>query len=235
MNSFGVRKEKIRKSDFQPIISMPSSVMISVLPIISLDKLSRKCNEIVFNLENSSGCTLNTAIPGSFEGENKEMFKKSLSKVSKNLFLLQANSNNLEFLIPLGAYSISTFLDEKKLTNLASTSSSARNLGRFEFNKSLTGQSFSSIMQCSLNMFLSQRRICLKNFFYTCSSFKHLKNLPDHDPTPVESRLSMADFAVCNNEFTNFNPHNLKEKNELFKDCDGEFIDIILDNAGRSG
>ena len=66
----------------------------------------------------------------------------------------------------------------------------------------------SCIMQSCFNMLLCEgNKECIKNLFYRNSCFKHLQDLPDHDSCAFESRLSMADFAVCNNIFVNFDSH----------------------------
>ena len=205
----------------QSIILMPSSARIQVLPIDSSENLFNHCKNNDSYFEVLGGCTWIIKTAGNFAGGNNEVFKKSLSNDNIALPSLQANEYSLEFLMPLSAYLISIPLSERDLISLASTSSSAKNLN-FKVDKPLTSEFFSSVVQSSFNMLLSQGRISFEDIFKGFSSLEHLKDLRDPDSGSLESGLSMADFAVSHNKLINFGSHNINNDNSLFKSYDNE-------------
>ncbi len=197
----------------QPTRITPSSLNSQVLPSISSENFSIKSDTKGFNLDNIGGCNLITTIAGNLDGENNAVFRISLSLDNIALPSLHANEYNSEFLTPFSAYAMSAPLLERNLISLASISSSEKNLS-FDIDKSLSRQSFSSIMQSCFNMFLSQRGICFENFVNRGARFKHFQYRMDHDSSAFESGLSMTNLGVCNNILIDFNSHdndNLKE------------------------
>ena len=206
---------------YQSITLIPSSASIHVLPLKLSENLSSHCRNKDWYLEISGGCTRITRIAGNSADGNKDVFKKSLSNDNIALPSLQANEYNLEFLMPLSAYLISIPLSERDLINLASTSSSEKNLN-FKVDKPLTSEFFSSVVQSSFNMPLSQRRVSFDDIFKGFSSFEHLEDLRDPDSGTSESRLSTTNFAVRNNEFINFSSHNVDNNSTVFKFSDNE-------------
>ena len=115
-----------RKLNHQPTIKAPSSLNSHVFLRESSDKFLMKFNINGFNLDNSGGCILITMIRGNFNGENNEVFKKSLSLDKMPLFSLQANAYNSEFLIPFSENLISISFSKRNEMSLASMSSSEK-------------------------------------------------------------------------------------------------------------
>ena len=96
-------------------------------------------------------------------------------------------------------------------SNLLLTFSSSRNLsweGDVNGDIISTSGQISSVVQSSLDVLLSQRREILNNLLDGDSTFQHLQYLPNHNPGPFESGLSMADFTVRNNILINFDSLN---------------------------
>lgn len=76
-----------------------------------------------------------------------------------------------------------------------------------------------SVVQGSLDVFFCEW--CYKTCNYLLNrhaSFKHLKNLPDHDSSALKGRGSSADFAVRNDIFIDINSHIINNDNSVFKD-----------------
>ena len=213
----------VENVDAQSARAIPSSPIIQVLPFISSENFSRNCITNGSSLDHTGGCTRITTIAGNFDGGNNEVFKKSLSRVNIALDSLQAEKYSLEFLMPFLVYFISTPLSESDLINLASTSSSAKNLS-FDMDKSFTSQSFSSVMQSGLNVLLSQRWVSFNDIVKTLSSFKQFQNRVDHNPSAFESGLSMANFAVSNNILINFGSHRINNGKGVFKAYENQEI-----------
>jgi len=203
--------------NYQSAEEMPSSPITHVLHFILSENFSKNCKTKGSSLDNIGGCTRKTIIAGNFDGENKAVFKKSLSRDNMALDSLHARRYNLEFLMPFSACFILTPLTKRDLISLASISSSAKRLS-FDIDKSLTGQSFCSIMQSSLNMLFSQRRIGFEDFLKISSRFKHFHDGMHHNPSTFKSRLSMADFTIRNNIFIDFGSHDLEYHMFIFKD-----------------
>ena len=193
-----------------------SSLTTHVLPAISPESFLKNFKTGGSSLENVGGCMRKTTIRGNFDGGNNEVFKKSLSLDNIALDSLHANEYSFEFLMPFSAYLISMPLSERDLINLASTSSSEKNLN-FNIDESFTSEPFSCIVQGSLDMPLSQGRVSLKDLLETLSSFQHFQNGMDRNPSPFESGLSMADFAVSHNKLINFGSHNVDNDNSIYK------------------
>ncbi|MBI2557708.1 hypothetical protein HYW20_00130 [Candidatus Woesearchaeota archaeon] len=218
----GVPDYEKERIETQSATAKPSSLSAQVLPFISSENFSRNCKTNGSSLYHTGGCTRRTRIAGNLEGGNNEVFKKSLSRVNIALDSLHASEYSLEFLTPFTAYLMSTPLFDKDLTNLASTSSSARNLS-FNMDKSFTSQSLSCIVQGCFDVLLSQRRISLENVLETFSSFEHFQDRMNHNSGAFESGLSVADFAVRDNKFIDFGSHEADSGNLVFKDIGIKF------------
>ena len=110
------------------------------------------------------------------------------------------------------------------------TFSSRRNLSflSFDINDDIipSFNKASCILQRSFDvLFCEGHQKIIKDFFYRYSCFEQFKNLPDHDSCALESRLSMADFTVCNNILVNFDSHcKNRDDNEIFKLSDYESL-----------
>src|SRR3989338_9365027 len=61
------------------------------------------------------------------------------------------------------------------------------------------------------------REVIPNNLFWSNARSKQGKNLPDHDTSIFESKLSMADFTVRNNKFIDFVSHGANNANGVFK------------------
>ncbi len=223
----------------QSIILMPSSARIQVLPLNLSENLSDHCRNKDSHLEISGGCTRITTIAGNSAGGNKDVmkikdfqdtenlrfsrvFKKSLSNDNIALPSSHANRYNLEFLTPFSAYLISMPLSESDLINLASASSSEKNLN-FKVDKPLTSEFFSSVVQGSPDMLPSQGRISFEDIFKGFSCLEHFKDLRDPDSGAPESGLSTANFAVRDNKLVNFSSHINSNDNSIYKTFDKKF------------
>lgn len=222
--SFKCPEHKVYVKANQSTILAPSLVSTRVLPFASSGNFAIKSSSKDSSSEILGRCIRTTTIAGNFEGGNNAVFKKSLSRDNKTLCSSQATEYNLEFLMPFEVYPTSTPLFERDLTNLESTSSSAKNLS-FNVDKSFTSQSFSSVMQSSLDMLFSQGWICFKDFFNRSSRFEHFKNYINHNPGSLESWLSMTNLIVCNNVLVNFDSHKAGEGKCIFKSI-GEKADL---------
>ena len=195
----------------------PSSASAHVLPFISSENFSKNCKTNGSSLYHTGGCTRITTIAGNFDGGNNEVLRKSLSRVNIAFDSLHASEYSLEFLMPFSAYLISMPLSNSSLTNLSSTSSSAKNLS-FDMDKSFTSEPFSGVMQSSFDVLLSQGRISFENILEAFSGFEHLQNRVHHNSSSLESGLSVTDFTVRNDVFINFGSHVPDNDTVVFKD-----------------
>ena len=201
---------KLKRLDY-PITSILSSLKTKALPLMSFDENSLSNFSIpILSLESSGGCILNNITPGlNFIGY-RDVFKKSESLVNKILPCLDANENNSEFFIPLGAYIMLTPLEEINFTKSSLTFSSAKIL--IYWDKSFTSQLFSSEVQSSFNMSFIQRWIISQNFINICSCFKHFQNLPYHNSGAFKSQFSVAnpwirDYIIINSNNISIHSH----------------------------
>ena len=164
---------------------------------------------------------LNQTTENIFSLGNCSELVKSSSLVTNTLSSDLENSANLPFLNPLGLNIASKPCSWRNQPNLTSTFSSNKNL-IFERNTELdiisSPHKIGSIMQCCLNMFFCKGGKGCENFIYINSSFKHLKNLPDHDSGAFEGWLSVANLSICNNIFINLDSHNNVNDEEIYKD-----------------
>src|SRR4030042_4667007 len=128
----------------------------------------------------------------------KEEYVKSQSLVTNTLFSNFENSANLPFEIPLGFEIISNPCCLRNTSNLLFTFSSLRNLTERDAELDIisTPHKTCCILQCCFDMFFSNSGIIFKDFINCHSSFEHLQDLPDHDSSTFESRLSMKNFSV---------------------------------------
>ncbi|MDP3026076.1 MAG: LamG-like jellyroll fold domain-containing protein, partial [Nanoarchaeota archaeon] len=194
-----------------------STVNLSSYNVMNLpSKLSEDFSLI--NLENSfnnnselSCGILNQTIENIVSLLYENLSVKSQSLVTNILCSDLENSANLPLSSCLGLKITSkSFLRNCNSSFL--TFSSSRNLSSWSFDANddiiSSLNKTSCILQSCFNMLFCERhKECIKNFFYWNSSFEQLKNLPNHDSCAFESGLSMADIAVCNNIFVNFNFH----------------------------
>ena len=75
-----------------------------------------------------------------------------------------------------------------------------------------------SIIDGRENSFFSKSGEVIPNDFFWCyASSKQIKNLPNHYSGIFESRNTMADFAVNNNVLINFDSHETKNDNSVYK------------------
>ena len=154
-----------------------------------------------------------------------ENLRKSSSLVTNTRFSDLENSASLPFESLFGFDITSTPCCLRNLSNLVSTFSSNRSLGlEGDINNDifLTPCQISCILQCCPDVFFSQGGECFKDFFKGSSVFKHFQDLPDHDSCTSKSRLSMADFAVRNDIFVDFNSHITQIGNFIFKPFEDE-------------
>ena len=108
----------------------------------------------------------------------------------------------------------------RNTSNLLFTFSSRKNLSsEWDLDSDIITSSsqISCIAQSCLDMLLCQRGIIFDNLLGTHAAFNHLQNLPDHDPGSIESKLPMANFAVCNNISIDFDSHNIDGSIKVFK------------------
>ena len=136
------------KLEIQSAVAIPSLLSTNVFPLNLSENSLIKLRSKDSTSEILRRCIRITTIAGNCEGGNKDVFKKSLSSDNKTRCSSHANEYNLEFLMPFGANFMSTSSLERNLTNLASTSSSAKNLS-FNINESFTSQSFSSGLEAA--------------------------------------------------------------------------------------
>ena len=107
------------------------------------------------------------------------------------------------------------------------TFSSSRNLsfleGNCDFDIISSSSEISSIVQGCLDMLLCERCYEACNYLFNRHAcFQHLQNLPDHDSGAFESGLAMADFAVRNDVFVDFDSHDVDEGKGLFKGIENQ-------------
>ena len=145
---------------------------------------------------------------------------KSSSLVTSMSFPDLENSASLPLERPFGFETTSMPCFFRNRSSLLSTFSSKRNLS-FDWDVDddifLAPSHARCIMQGSLYMLFIQRRESFRNLLVSSPAFEHLKNLPYHDSSALECGLSMADFAVCDNIFADFDPHEHSSGGEIFK------------------
>ncbi len=134
--------------------------------------------------------------------------KKSVSRVMRILSSLSASLNTSPFLMDLGQPMASCPKPLRKGRSPACTFSSKRN---FMLCTSSAVRLFSEPcreIQYCINVPSGERRIGGKDFLCCCTSLKHFQHQINHDPCSPECGLSVADFAVSDNELVDFYPHN---------------------------
>ena len=215
-------------------ISNLSSFKITKLPSKSSDFISLSSLENALNKDSSFSCRiLNQTIENICSLLNS---RKSSSLVTNTRFSDLENSASLPFESLFGFDITSTPCCLRNLSNLVSTFSSNRSLGlEGDINNDifLTPCQISCILQCCPDVFFSQGGECFKDFFKGSSVFKHFQDLPDHDSCTSKSRFSMADFAVRNDIFVDFNSHITQIGNFIFKPFEhkkAKTIVTLMDN-----
>src|SRR3989338_3983851 len=152
--------------------------------------------------------------------ENKNGLVKCTSLVTNILFsdLESAAISSSDAL--LSATVTSNPSEIRNLSNLLFTFSSRKDLSsEWDLDSDIITPSsqISRVAQSRLDMLLCQRGIIIDNLLGTHAAFNHLQNLPDHDPGSIESKLPMANFAVCNNILINFDSHETNDDNSVYK------------------
>jgi len=100
----------------------------------------------------------------------------------------------------------------RNFNNSFFTFSSSRNLSFLfsDVNDDIVSSfgEISCILQSCLNMFFCEGdEECVEDFFCGDVSFEHFQDLPDHDSCAFEGGFSVADFAVCDDVFVDFDSH----------------------------
>ncbi len=136
-----------------------------------------------------------------------EYSAKSLSLVTKTLSSFNDNLASFSSDTPLEARTTSTPFVLRDLYNSIRTFSSNKNLN-FKQDIIFASSEVSSVSKSGLDMLFGQRRECLENILNRSSVFQHIQNLPNHNPSSLEARLSMADTWVSDNILidSNFSP-----------------------------
>ena len=200
-------------------ISNLSSFKVIKLPSKpSGDDFSLSSLENALNKDSDFSCgILSQTTENIFSSPNS---RKSSSLVTNTRFSDLENSASLPFEIPFGFEIILTPCCLRNISSPNLTFSSLRNLileGDVDDDILFTPCQISCIMQGCFDMFFSQRRIIFENFLDGHSAFKHFQDLPNHNSSAFESRLSMADFTIRDNIFVNFDSHRSQVGNPLFK------------------
>jgi len=203
-------------------ISNLSSFKITKLPSKSSDFISLSSLENALNKDSSFSCRiLNQTIENICSLLNS---RKSSSLVTNTRFSDLENSANLPFESPFG-FEIALYLSEfRNSNNSLFTFSSNRNLiVCWDDNIISSFSDTCSKLQSCFNMLLREGGYKTSNNFFEGSSvFKHFQDLPDHDSCTSKSRFSMADFAVRNDIFVDFNSHITQIGNFIFKPFEDE-------------
>ncbi len=180
--------------------------------------------------------TLNSQIPKCSEEINLSSMK-CLSLVINNLCSDEASLRTSPFskdfgdnltscpnLVRKGSSPICTFSSLQNSKNFDShqkLEEFLRNKNFILFNDRNYKTSFGELgseVQGGFNVAFSKGRICFEDFFNRSAVVEHFQDYGNHNSSAFESRLAMADFAVNNNVITNFNSHNVNDKDKVYKD-----------------
>ena len=203
------------KSSSFKVIKYPSKSLGSDFFLSSLENADKKASGLSCGI-------LSQIIENIFSFGNETGLVKSSSFVTKTRFSDLENDANLPLESPFGLNVTLYPSDFKNVNNSFFTFSSSRNLSceRDTDGDIIPPSSqVSSIMQSCFDMILCER--CYETcdyLFNRHSSFNHLQNLPDHNSSAFKSWLSVADFAVRNDELVDFDSHEANNDNAVFKD-----------------
>lgn len=181
----------------------------------------------------SGGCIRINTIPTYFSGGNLNMSPKCLSNVINTLSSEVAADIICSSEVD-GGTDLTSCFSLINFTNLLGIFSSQRifslecsdedlrifveEMALVERNISLSLEYLRSMDERGKNGFLGELgKIVFENLSYRNSCSKQFNNLPNHDSGAFESWLSMADFAVSDNIFVNFDSHDLMNINEIYK------------------
>ena len=156
---------------------------------------------------------------------------KSESPVTNILCSDLENDANFSSEDPLATFIASNPSAFRNGNNLNLTFSSNKNLrleGDAELNIVSSSHEISSVLESCFNVFLCEGGDKgVHDFFDWDSSFKHFKDLPDHDSSALESRFAMANVSICNDIFVNFNSHDITRGNEIYKGFDSFGFELM--------
>jgi hypothetical protein len=216
-----MRVSKKHKVYASKTISNLSSYKIINLPLKSSDfaSLSSLEKEVINEAGLSCGI-LNQTTEKILLDEKCSGLVKPTSLVISTLCSDLDNSANLPLVSPFGLNIASNPSCLRNVSNLFLTFSSKRNLTERDSELDIipSPHDASRILQCCFDMLGSQRGIIFKNLSDRQAALKHLKDLPDHDSRAFESWLAMANLAICDNIFIDFNSHKLSNNTEVYKD-----------------
>lgn len=202
-----------------------------------LNSFWRTIENNLFSAENmdsiSGGCIRINTIPRYFSGGNLNMSPKCLSNVINTLLSEVAVDIICSSEVDCGADLTSCF-SLINFTNLAGIFSSQRifslecseedlrifveKAALVERNISLSLEYLRGMNKRGKNGFFGEfGKIVFENLSYRNSCSKQFNNLPDHNSGAFESWLPMADFAVSDNVFVNFDSHDSMNINEIYK------------------
>jgi len=201
--------------------SKSSSSTINSLPLNSLTA-AKSDDMAATSFLRLGGWITNTTIPKKSFGGNIDLLRKSESLETNTNPPAFDNEANLPFTIPFVAYSAENpLLSSKRFTDLEMFSSS-RNFG--ESGITLSADELSSIFKSSRNMIPGNRGVVFQNILDGFSGSDQLNNITNQNSGASKSGLSMADFAVRYNIFTNFHSHIANNDNALFKSYDNRSL-----------
>jgi len=183
--------------------------------------LSNKSDNASVTVLMIGGTILMNTIPSCFSGGNKSMLPKCLSNDSIILPSVFAITDINSSLDPREAFFISNPLLDKNSITKFGMFSSARSFSLSNRNIFFLLEKFGGIVNSRQDSFFRELgEVVPEDFFRGYASAYQGKNLPYHNSGAFESELSMADFAVRDNVFVDFNSHNVDNNNLLYKTYD---------------
>lgn len=167
----------------------------------------------------TGGTILMNTIPSCSSGGNKSMLPKCLSNDSITLpsvFAILDINSSLDL---RGDLLTSNPLFVKNSKTNFGIFSSVRIFSLPDSDIFFLFEKLGGVFNSGQDGFLRElREVIPNNLFWSNASSKQGKNLPDHDTGIFESKLSMADFTVSDNEFIDFVSHEPNNRNVVFKD-----------------
>ena len=127
---------------------------------------------------------------------------------------LESNANFLseDFLDAFIASTPSTFRNDNSFNLTFSSNKNLRFEGDAELDIISSPHEIRSVLEGCLNVLLCEGGDKgIHDFFYRNSSFKHFQDLPDHNSSAFEGRLTMTNFRVNNNIFINLDSHEIRD------------------------
>lgn len=190
------------------------------LPLKSEDSI------LLSNFDNSEnvasingGFILSTIIPECSFGGNNLLLRKCLSNVNITLDSDLAILDNCLSVNPDETFLIPCPSFINKSSTAFGKFSSERNLSLF-FEKDIFffSDEFRSVCHNREDSrFCKLRKIVFENVFNSNSCSEQLHDLPNHDPCTFESGGSTTDFTINDNMLVNFDSHNYKYTDKLYK------------------